>query len=227
MENKIFSDEELKEMGVRTLDLLTQAIENGDKERAKKLAERMYRESLNMHDTYVDWTTGLMDYIYKNCGEDSLYEAEKKILASTTAKLRTRTADFRQRVKAMLIALRGHQQPLKVEEDDEKVCITMEPCGSGMRSVERGIYEPPCSFAMIQKPHPMTWGMIDFPIYCTHSPILEILSIEQIGYPNAIASPPAKVARGKACTYCIYKNPEDIPEEAYTRVGKQKPSNLK
>ena len=54
MTNRVFTQEELEEMGKRTIDLLTEAIEAGDKERAKKLAGRMYREFSAMHDLYVD-----------------------------------------------------------------------------------------------------------------------------------------------------------------------------
>ena len=63
MSNRVFTDEELKEMGALTLDLLNHAIEAGDKEEAKRLAKHMYRESLQMHDMYVDWVAGLMDHI--------------------------------------------------------------------------------------------------------------------------------------------------------------------
>ena len=42
--NKVFSQEELEAMGARTLDLLQESIEAGDKEMAKKLAQRMYNE---------------------------------------------------------------------------------------------------------------------------------------------------------------------------------------
>lgn len=224
MANRVFTDEELREMGERTVDLLTQAIEDGDKERAKKLANQMYREFSSMHHLYVDWTAGFMDYIYTSYGEEALYQALRKVIGESVGPMvDVRKADFRSRVRRLAATLRGHLEPVTVEEDDEKVCITMEPCGSGQRLVERGAYELPRSLTMIQKPHPMTWGMTDFPIYCTHAPVLEILSIEQLGYPVNVTVPPEKVARGKSCKYCIYKDVENIPEEVYTRVGKQRP----
>jgi len=221
--NRVFTHEELEEMGRRTVDLLTEAIEAGDKERAKKLASRMYREFSSMHDLYVDWTAGFMDYIYTNYGEDALYQALRKVIGAFVGPMvDVKKVDFRRRVQGLASVLRAHLEAMKVEEDDEKVCITMEPCGSGQRLVQRGAYKPPRNLAMIQEPHPMTWGMSDFPIYCTHSPVLEILSIEQLGYPANVTIPPEKMAGG-SCRYCIYKNVEDIPEEVYTRVGKQKP----
>ena len=222
MTNRVFTDKELEKMGTRTLDLLTQAIESGDKEKAKNLANQMYQESSQMHDMYVDWVALLMDYIYKNHGENALYQALKE-WAMQRPTVDVRKLDFRVRVEGLAAWLRGHLVPLKVEEDNEKVCITMEPCGSGQRLVQNGRYGSPCNLTMIQKPHSITWGMTDFPIYCTHEPIIEIVSIEQLGYPAQVVFHPEKVARDKSCTFCIYKNVEDTPEEFYTRVGKQKP----
>jgi len=234
MTNRVFSDEELEEMRAPTIDLLTRAIDTADGKKAKSLAKRMYEEFLAMHDVYMNWTVVLMDYIYRNDGEEVLYQAMRQVFgaprgkkkASTqkpvTPQANTKEAAFRSRVLGFVNALRGHLQPLKVEEDEEKVSITMEPCGSGQRLLEQGAYEPPRNLTMIQKPHTMTWGLTDFPVYCTHAPILEILSIEGRGYPSMVAIPAEKVAT-KGCTYRIYKNAEDIPEGFYTRVGKQKP----
>ncbi|NQT47363.1 MAG: hypothetical protein HQ578_00155 [Chloroflexi bacterium] len=232
MTSRVFTDEELEGMRAPTADLLTQAIDAGDTERAKSLVRQMHGEFLAMHDLYIDWTAGFMDYIYRNDGEEALYQALRQVIGAPRGKKKTgekhaapeanaKEAAFRRRVLAMVNALRGHLQPLKVEEDDEKVCITMQPCGSGQRLLEQGAYDPPRNLAMIQKPHPMTWGLTDFPVYCTHAPVLEILSIEALGYPNTVAIPAENVAT-EACTYCIYKKSEDIPEEFFQRVGKQK-----
>ena len=221
--NRVFTEEELEEMGKRTVDLLTEAIEAGDKERAKKLASRMYREFSAMHDLYVDWTAGFMDYIYSNYGEDALYQALRKVIGAYVGSMvDVRNVDFRRRVQWAAGSMRGHLQPMKVEEDEEKVCITMEPCGSGQRLVQEGAYESPRNLALMMKSLAMTWGMNDFPVYCTHCPVLEILSIEQLGYLANVTFPSQKVAEGP-CKLCIYKSVEDTPKELYTRVGKPKP----
>lgn len=221
--SKSFTREELEEMGKLTVDLLTEAIELGDKERAKKLAERMYTEFSAMHDLYVDWLAEFMDYVYTRYGEDALYEALRKVVRVSVAPMvETTKLDFRRRVQSVVFMLRGHLQPMKVEEDDEKVCIMVERCGSGQRLVERGAYKPPHNLALLWKPHPMTWGRNDFPVYCTHCAVLEILSIEQLGYPACVTFPSRRVGEGP-CRICVYKKSEDIPEQVYTRVGKQKP----
>lgn len=227
MADRVFTDQELEEMGARTLDLLTEAIEAGDKNRAKALAERMYQETLKMHDMYVDWTAGFMDWIYKNCGDDTLLQAERKVFSDFIGKMPDmHQVPFRFRAMGTINSLRGHQQPLEIVEDNEKVCITMKPCGSGERLCQKGSYGPPRNLSMIQKAQTMTGGKTDYPVYCTHEPVLELLAIEQLGYPVTVCYPPEKVARDGACGFCVYKDFKDIPKEVWSRVGKQKPDNL-
>ena len=73
MKNKrVFTDKELEEMGKRTLDLLREAIDSGDKEKAKDLAQRMYKEFNYLHDGYFTWVTGLQTYIYQKMGIDAV-----------------------------------------------------------------------------------------------------------------------------------------------------------
>lgn len=168
---KVFSEEERKEMEGRTLDLLLEAIEGGDKEKAKKLANRMYKEFLSMHDGYMHHLTGYMTWIYHKDGDDALHEAHREAMKSSLDTLLEayEKADFRRKVQMMAAGLRGHLQPVTVEEDDEKVCIKMHPCGSGQRLFESGAYEPTGPLTIINKPHCITYSMKDFPIYCTHA----------------------------------------------------------
>ena len=232
MTNRVFTEEELREMGTSTLALLTEAIEQGDKNKARELANRMSREFEFMHDLYVDWTAAFMDHIYKYQGVDALYEALGKVVGTPPRSVdiavplenqpQDSYTEFRNQVQFMAGVLKGHLQPLEIVEDDEKVCITMEPCGSGQRLMECGAYGPPRNLSMIQEPHAITWGMTNFPIYCTHAPMLEMFSMDLVGYPMNVIYPAEEVAT-KSCRYCIYKNPDDIPEEVYKRVGRQKP----
>jgi hypothetical protein len=223
MKKRVFSEEELDEMGTRTLDLLTDAIEAGEKEKAKKLANRMHREFSVIHDLYMNWLADMMDHVYRTGGEDELYVALRKTIGASLAPIANMDkADFRRRVEMLATILRGHLVALELEEDDEKVCIKMTPCGSGQRLLEAGSYEPPRNLCMMDKPHAMTWGLSDFPIYCTHAPVMEILCMERLGRPVFVILPDSKVAR-QSCRYCIYKDPKDIPAEVYARVGRQLP----
>ncbi len=226
MDNKrVFTDEELKEMGRRTLDLVQEAIDKNDKEKAKELAKRMLKEFNHLHDGYMIWVTGLLSYIYRKYGIDALEEAEREahtIEANTVFKPSGKT-DFRSRVEAMANGLRGHLQPVTIEEDDEKVTLTMKPCGSGERIIQMGAYEPEIGLARVKEPHRITWGMKDFPIYCVHCPVMEMLAIERTGNiePVHLVFEPMKLG---FCHFAFYKDPADIPEELYNRIGKKKPA---
>ena len=76
-DNRLFSEQELAEMGARTLDLLMEAIDAGDKNKAKALAQRMKNEFNYLHDGYMFWVAGLQTYIYKNYGIEAVEEAER------------------------------------------------------------------------------------------------------------------------------------------------------
>ncbi len=98
----------------------------------------------------------------------------------------------------------------------------MKHCGSGQDLLERGSYGPPRNFTMIKKPHAMTYNMTDFPIYCTHAPMIERLWMEKYGAPCYVVYPAEKMA-SEGCWYCVYKDPKKIPEAVYERVGLKKP----
>jgi hypothetical protein len=218
----MFTDQELQEMSTRTLDLVFEAIDSGDKDKAKKLAQRMYQEFNHLHDGYGFWVSGLQTYIYKNYGIDALEEAEREA-HTIEAKIVFKpieTTDLRKRVALLAKGLRGHLQPLKIEEDDEKICVTMQPCGSGERIIQKGGYE--AGLARVKEPHRITWGKKDFPIYCVHCPVMEALDIENSGdfiMTHIVEDP---IYHG-SCKFAFFKDPKNIPEEFYTRIGKKKP----
>jgi hypothetical protein len=220
---RVFTDQELKEMGARTLDLVIEAIEAGDKKKAKELAERMYREFNYLHDGYMFWVTGLLTYIYRNYGIEAVEEAEREahaIEAKVVFKPPEKT-DFRSLVEHTVGGLRGHLQPIIIKEDDEKVTVTMKPCGSGERLVQKDAYK--VGLARVKEPHRITWGMKDFPIYCVHCPIFEMMDIERTGDFGSVHFVSEPLCR-ESCQFVFYKNKADIPEKFYTRIGKKKPA---
>jgi len=223
---RVFTDSELEEMSTRTLDEALEAIDAGDKEKAKDLANRMYREFNHLHDGYMTWTTALLSFIYKNYGIDVLEKAEREahtIEANFVFKS-PGNQDFRARVQSLAGGLRGHLQPITVAEDDEKVTITMKPCGSGERIIKMGGYEPDIGLARVKEAHRSTWGMKDFPIYCVHCPVMEMLEIERsgdFGSVHIVSDPIGK----EHCQFAFYKDNADIPEESYTRIEKKKPDS--
>jgi len=219
-DKRVFTDQEIKEMGTRTLDLVLENIEAGNKEKAKELAQRMYREFNYLHNGYMFWVTGLQTYIYEKYGIEAVEAAERKahtIEAEVVFKPSEKT-DIRSLVEHLASGLRGHLQPITIKEDDEKISLTMQPCGSGERIIQKGGYE--AGLAKIHTPHNITWGMKDFPIYCVHCPVMEMLQVEKTGKLGAVRIVSEPIRDG-SCQFVFYKNPSEIPEGFYTRIGKK------
>ena len=223
MSERVFTDEELNEMGKLTLDLIHEAIDSGDLKKAKGLSKRMLLEFQFMHDLYRNWIAAMMTHIYDNHGEQDLHTAMRK---AVTAYLKGsadihQKSDFRERVRFMIAGARGHCQPMEITEDDEKVSIKMKCC-AGEMLVKDEYYGSPHNFTMIEKPHLLTFNMTDFPVYCCHAPVQEELAIEWIGEPVYVSMPAKKMGL-EGCQCLIYKDPKNIPAEVFERVNKAKP----
>ncbi len=223
-ESRIFTDQEIKEMGTPTLDVLLEAIEAGNKTRASELALRMQEEFRHLHDGYMFWVSGLQSYIYRRCGVDALEEAEREA-HTTEAKVVFKPpekTDIRSRVEHLAAGLRGHMQPISIVETEDRVSLSMKPCGSGERLIQMQGYSPNVGLAKIKEPHRITWGMTDLPIYCVHCPVMEALEFESTGNVGSVHVVTPPLGHG-ACEFVFFKNPQEIPEEFYARIGKKKP----
>ncbi|MCS6926241.1 MAG: hypothetical protein NZ578_10130 [Candidatus Binatia bacterium] len=226
MSGKLFTEEELREMEKRTVDRLIAAIDAGETEKAKQLARRMYNEFLSMHDLYRDWTTAMLSEIGRRFGDEVL---EAVMTAGVKAWWLPNLEKFPQgpealphRIKMFVAGLRGHLQPLHIEEDDEKVVIQMRPCGSGGRLVLEGKYDGPNGFLTLEKPQRMTYHRANFPVYCAHEPPMELVDIEKNGAPFVVVEPAAVLGK-EHCSFIIYKDRSKVPAKYYERLGLRKP----
>ncbi len=75
--SRLFTDEELRELGTLTIDKLKAAADQGDAEKAKALADKMYGQLAFLHDGYMCWISGLLTWIYEHYGIEKVEEAEK------------------------------------------------------------------------------------------------------------------------------------------------------
>ena len=223
MSEKIFTEAELKEMGTEIPDLIAQAIDAGDLEKAKKLGRRMHGEFFAMHEGFRDWIVHLMSFVGRRLGDEALYEfLHEEFEGFVELKKMYDKADFRRKVQMLAGGLRGHVTSIRIEEDDEKVTVMMTPCGSGGRAILAGSYGPPKNFLLVKKPQVMTCGRSDFPVYCCHCPFQDIVPIEATGYPIWVTVPSEKLGE-EPCRFILYKDPDNIPAEYYERFGLKKP----
>ncbi len=222
--HRFFTESEMKEMGVETVELIQQAIDAGELEKAKKLTRRMHREFFSQHDSYINWVTSLLSYIYRHIGDKAVYQAiyESFEQLATVADA-YRGQDPGRQAQMLAAGFRGHLIPLEMNEDDEKFTLMMPLCGSGGRLITGKRYEATKNFVKIEDPQKMTFGKPNFPIYCAHCSLQDIIPMEKTGYPLWVIETPEKVGE-KPCTFYIYKDPDKIPARYYERYGLKKPT---
>jgi len=222
---KNLTEEELARIGTPRMERAIAAIEAGEKEKAIKEVRGMHNEFLSMHNILRDWIAAIYSYIYKRYGDETLYEVNHAACSfwlKDLMELYPKESPSR-RTQMLAAGFRGHLVPLRVEEDDEKFTITMLPCGSGGKLVLDGGYKEPRNLARVKKGQPQTFSKDDFPVYCTHCAFQEIIPIEVLGYPIFITDCPDGDKIGdEHCKVYIYKDPKNIPEKFYTRLGKKK-----
>ena len=222
MGERLFSDGERDEMGRRTFDKLTRALDSGDVEGARVLAARMHAEALAMHDLYRDKAAALQSHIAETYGEPALEQAlvasARKWWLPILAKMPKGREGLKKRIKMYVAGLRGHLQPLEILEDDEKVTIRLRPCGSGGRLVLEGRYTGKDALYTIRTPSTMTYGRAGYPAYCAHEASMEQLDIEANGTPMMVVEPGSTIG-AEPCSFHLYKDPAAIPRGYYERLG--------
>jgi hypothetical protein len=227
MADRFFSEGELRDMERRTVDRLTDAIDAGDAEQAKKIARRMYNEFLSMHDLYRNWVTATLSEIGRRYGDEALdeimCEGVKAWWKPIVASLPQGAEALPARIKMLASGLHGHLQPLEITEDEDKIEIKLCPCGSGGRLIAEGKYDGPDAFLKIAKPQPLTYGRPDYPVYCAHEYAMEKIDIEANGKPFVVVEPAARLGRDY-CSLIVYKDPDKIPAHYYERLGLKKPA---
>jgi hypothetical protein len=226
MGERWFSDEELGEMSRPTMDRAIEAMERGDLDEAKGFCEEMKSESQFMHDLLVDGVAGLISFVKSELGDDGVerawtYSLERSWKGAVEA---VDASDRREIAKALAATWRAHSTSgvgpnpgaFEIDEDDEKLTFTMNPCGSGQRLWRNQRYGPD-GWGVTDSAHDWTYGREGFPLYCTHCAFMnEALPIRWIGYPVYPSDPPEDFDRDP-CTWYWYKDPADIPERHFAR----------
>jgi hypothetical protein len=186
----------------------------------------MYAEFQSMHDLYLHWITATLTHIGEKYGDDALFDALNQGCKSWIAPFAKayEGMDIKKKAEMLFMGLRGHLQPLKITEDDEKFTVLMTPCGSGGRLVINGEYER-CRYLKVKKPQLMTFGRPDFPVYCCHELFMILNTIDQNSPPFAICEPSTDIG-AEPCKLFLYKKTEDIPEKVFTAAGLNKKETL-
>jgi hypothetical protein len=194
------------------------ALANGRDEEATAVAHDLHDDALRPHHRGMARVAALLSWIGRRYGTDELEEAYEEAMAADLLG----DAGFRERAEALMHFTRVHLQPFEIEEDAKKLTFLCAVCPSGGRLLREGHYDPPRAGLRVPGPRWLTWGRDDLPVYCCHEPIMERASILKSGAPLFIVEP-SEVLGEEPCRTFLYKDPADIPERYYTRLGLEKP----
>lgn len=227
---RFIRSEDLEDLAVATVTRIEEAIDAGRGDEAKALVDYFRQEMMIVHDIYAEYVQGMLAHIAETYGEDAVEQAFRGSLGKWFKERYDAYNKLNLEEKLQLTAegMRchldgpGRKGDFTVIEEPERFVFKWDPCGSG-GVLRRNAEKEGKPLAVAQEAHDWTWGKKGVCLYCSHCSLVnEILPIEHYGYPNRITEYPEKP--GDPCTWYIYKNPDDIPEHFYTRIGKTKPA---
>jgi hypothetical protein len=214
--NRKIRQDELADLGVPTATLAAEAVKAGRTDEALELIEYGTFEAKKMHDASVTVIDDLLGYLARRFGEG---EIERFWRESFTPRIAARMAlnlTLEQQVHRFAEDHRGHGADLEVIEERDRYVLKLNTCGSGTM-----LRKTRPDLGATKEAYPWSWGRSGVPYYCTHCCIaFEIVATERQGYPARIHECPRKA--DEPCLNFVYKKPELIPQEYFTRVGMKK-----
>lgn len=193
---------------------IAEAIKAGDKDKALVLLEAKTGVWLTIHDIYEDFLADCFGYVYDSFGKEALWEVFRNWGEGTREWFAKRAAlSPEASLEAAAMVWREHVGSLRIEEDEDKYRLVLQPCGSGgkiMERLEKGLSGKKGVSTRMRGKEPLLGGKSNLLIYCTHCPFLfETLCREWRGKPLWVITPPQKA--GAPCMVDVYKDPAKIP----------------
>ena len=227
-----------EEVGKAEAERVAATVRAGDVPGVGRALAALKEAQLTVHDAQADWCWGLLTLLRDALGEERTEEVLRVTQAPWLAERYARFADMsaQESLELTVEGMRGHftgpsrSGSVGVEDKGDRWVLSFDACGSGGRmrrgDPERGQIprtEPPYSFGVTHEAHSWSWGRQGVCLYCAHCAVVnEILPIEATGAPMRVVDYPEDP--GEPCRWTIYKSPEAVPDEAFSRVGMERPS---
>jgi hypothetical protein len=199
-----------------------------------------------IHDRAVDRVAGLIDIAVRLVGESSLGELWDFLMADWYDVHARRygldnqpwSVSAHQLMVAIVDGFHAHLTgtgrlgDIEILDEPDRVGFRFAPCGSGGRSLDGRISDgvpraaAPYGFAVTTQPHDWAWNTVGICSYCVHCCQLnEVMPIDRLGYPTRVIDAPTWTpdAPQTSCTWWVYRDPADIPDTVYHRVGRTPP----
>jgi hypothetical protein len=213
------------------------AVQAQDVPKLEEALAALKESQMTIHDAQADWCWGLLTVFRDALGEERTEEVLRVTQAPWLAERYARFAEMspQESLELTIEGMRGHftgpsrSGSIGVEDKGDRWVLSFDACGSGGRmrrgDPERGQLprtEPPYRFGVTREAHAWSWGRRGVCLYCAHCAVVnEILPIEETGAPMRVVDYPEDP--GEPCRWTIYKSPEAVPDEAYSRVGMERP----
>jgi len=202
-----------------------------------------------LHDRDCDHLSGLLSEVAREFGDEAIRDIWMSLnqwgFAWRYSRYDVSQQPWRECLGALLYITfesgRGHlmgpERTGDVEffEEPDRWAWAWDPCGSCGRLVRGDVLEgtpprmePPYGWPVLGGPYDWAWGKRGMSPYSVHSCIkLAQIPIDQFGYPIRIVDCPTYPNhRNDKCYRYVYKDPALIPNEAYTRVGRTRPTHF-
>jgi hypothetical protein len=204
-----------------------------------------------LHDRYADVMAGVLAFVARRFGEALLEDCYRAVLepyiqeryTPFDVRVNPYESTLERNIYTVFEAMRAHlvgparDGRMEIDEDDERIVVKFDPCGSGGRSMRGDPIEgtgsrvlQPYEFGVTQDKYDWAWNEEGICYYCAHCCLtLEKLPEERWGHPVRVVDPPTWGGSADApstrrqCTWTVYKSLAAIPEAAYQRVGGAKP----
>jgi hypothetical protein len=220
--------DDVVEMTTPTWDRAKDAIRAGDTESALALVDKAVEQWRGLQDYSINWITSTLSFIAREMGEEAVERALRQTGQEFVRPRRdtgVEWGDLPARVRAKVIAraMVANFAECEVEEDDTKISLSFQ-CGTGGRLIDEGKYdEEGGAYYTLRENAPRTFSRDALPVYCAHCSVNnEMQPLEWGGTPTSVEHPPTQP--GERCVHHIYKDASALPDVAYTRLGKERPS---
>lgn len=209
------------------LDQALDALDEGDIDRARDQINRAARQSKSLKDYSITWIADLMSFIGERDGEQAVEDALRRFGDRTLADRAEPDNDWwsvpaEVRSKVVTRAMLSNFSEVEVEADEEKITLSFQ-CGSGGWLIASGAYQGDEALLTLSESGPRTFGRDTLPVYCAHCSVNnEMQAVESTGQLSTVEHPPTRP--GDPCVHHVYREPADIPDEIYLRIGKRPPN---
>jgi hypothetical protein len=208
------------------LEQARRAVAAGDLVAAADQIDRAERQAAQLKQYSIRWIAELLSWIGETEGEDAVEAALRRFGDRNLVERAEPGNDWwsvpaEVRAKVVARAMLANGADVDLSEDDEKIVMSFR-CGSGGWLIDSGAYEGDDALITLTESGPRTFGRDSMWVYCAHCSVNnEMQSVENTGRLTSVEFPPERP--GEPCVHHVYRNPEDIPDEIYVRIGASKP----